>query len=73
MVAEMGIKRRKPDEVGQEPRQKLKRAISTVVAAIRMRKMAREWKKTRELGENLKRAKDEVLKRRSSSKKIREW
>lgn len=34
-----------------------------------MQMMSREWKKTRKLGEGLKRAKGEVLKRRESSKK----
>lgn len=73
MVAEMGIKPHESNKDLQNPRQKLKRTISTVIAAIRIQRMAREWKKTRELGENLKRAKDEVLKRRRSSKKGLQW
>ena len=32
-----------------------------------MQRMAREWKKTKKLGEGLKRAKNDVLKRRDSS------
>ena len=68
MIAEMGVKPRDRTQI-RSPRQKLKTAISTVRAAIRMQRMGREWKKTKKLGEGLKRAKNEVLKRSDSSYK----
>ncbi|OJJ51403.1 hypothetical protein ASPZODRAFT_379486 [Penicilliopsis zonata CBS 506.65] len=63
MIAEMGVKARSPDH-SRTPRHKFKTAISMVVATVRMQKMGREWKKTKKLSEGLKRAKNEVLKRR---------
>lgn len=68
MIAEMGVKPRDRTQI-RTPRQKLRSAISTVKAAVRMQKMGREWRKTKKLGEGLKRAKNEVLKRRDSSYK----
>lgn len=66
MISEMGVKPRDRTQT-RSPRQKLKSAVSTVKAAVRMQRMGREWKKTKKLGEGLKRAKNEVLKRRDSS------
>jgi len=68
MIAEMGVKppsrkhRRKPME-------KLRSAIFVVKGIVRMQRMSREWGKARKLGEGLKKAKSEVLKRRESMKK----
>jgi len=68
MIAEMGVKPRDRTQI-RSPRQKLKTAVSTVRAAMRMQRMGRDWKMTKKLGEGLKRAKNEVLKRRDSSYK----
>lgn len=68
MIAEMGVPRPQYSRA-RSPRQKLRSAISLVRATVRMQHMSREWKKTRKLGEGLKRAKSEVLKRRESSNK----
>lgn len=66
MISEMGVKPRDRTQM-RSPRQKLMSAISTVKAAVRMQRMSREWKKTKKLGEGLKRAKGEVQRRRGSS------
>ncbi|KAH8424006.1 putative spindle-pole body protein (Pcp1) [Aspergillus melleus] len=68
MISEMGVKPRDRSML-REPRQKLKTAISMVKAVVRMQRMSQEWKKTRKLGEGLKRAKGELLKRKDSSAK----
>lgn len=69
MISEMGVKPRDRQNV-REPRQKLKAAISLVRATVRMKKMSQDWKKSRKLGEGLKRAKSEVMKRRDGSSRI---
>ncbi|KAG2413709.1 hypothetical protein HFD88_002898 [Aspergillus terreus] len=69
MISEMGVKPRDRHNI-REPRQKLKTAVSMVRAIVRMQRMGQEWKKTRKLGEGLKRAKSEVLKRRDGSSKV---
>ncbi|KAI9929224.1 hypothetical protein ASPWEDRAFT_149861 [Aspergillus wentii DTO 134E9] len=72
MISEMGVKSRDRSQV-RTPRQKLRSAVSMVMATVRMQRMGREWKKTKKLGENLKRVKNEVQRRReSSSKKVME-
>ncbi|KAG0159516.1 hypothetical protein PDIDSM_7038 [Penicillium digitatum] len=68
MISEMGVQARDRAPV-RTPRQKLKSAISLVRAAVRMKKMSSDWKRTKKLGEGLKRAKTEMLKRRDSSNK----
>lgn len=68
MISEMGVKPRDRSML-RDPRQKFKTAISMVKAVVRMQRMSQEWKKTRKLGEGLKRAKGEMLKRRDSSGK----
>ncbi|RJE23453.1 spindle-pole body protein [Aspergillus sclerotialis] len=68
MVAEMGVKPRDFSQT-RTPRQKFRTAISLVRATVRMQRMSREWKKTKKLGEGLKRAKSEVLKRKESMSK----
>ncbi|THC98584.1 hypothetical protein EYZ11_001936 [Aspergillus tanneri] len=68
MISEMGVKSR-GRSMTRDPRQKLKTAISMVKAVVRMQRMSRDWKKTRKLGEGLKRAKGEVLKRRDGTSK----
>ncbi|KAJ5795662.1 uncharacterized protein N7518_004202 [Penicillium psychrosexuale] len=68
MISEMGVQARDRAPV-RTPRHKLKSAISLVRAAVRMQKMSSDWKRTRKLGEGLKRAKTEMLKRRDSSNK----
>lgn len=70
MISEMGVQARdrKPSRT---PRHKLRSAVSLVVAAVRMQRMGQEWSKAKKLGEGLKRAKSEMLKRRESSSKSR--
>ncbi|CAG8878106.1 unnamed protein product [Penicillium nalgiovense] len=68
MISEMGVQARDRAPV-RTPRHKLKSAISLVRAAVRMQKMSSDWKRTKKLGEGLKRAKTEMLKRRDSSNK----
>lgn len=68
MIAEMGVQSRGPNPA-RTPRQKFKTAVSLVMATVRMQRMGREWKKAKKLGEGLKRAKNEVLRRRESSSK----
>lgn len=63
MIAEMGVKPRDRSKI-RSPRRKLKTTISMVVAAVRMQRLGQQWTKTKKLGEGLKRAKDELLKRR---------
>ncbi|CAG7984494.1 unnamed protein product [Penicillium salamii] len=66
MISEMGVQARDRAPV-RTPRHKLKSAISLVRAAVRMKKMSSDWKRTKKLGEGLKRAKTEMIKRRDSS------
>lgn len=63
MISDMGVIARDRSNV-RSPKAKLKTAVSMVKAVVRMQKMSREWKKTTKLGEGLKRAKNEVMKRR---------
>ncbi|CAG7925917.1 unnamed protein product [Penicillium olsonii] len=66
MISEMGVQARDRASV-RTPRQKLRTAISLVRAAVRMKKMSSDWKRTKKLGEGLKRAKSEMIKRRDGS------
>ena len=68
MINEMGVRARHR-VTGHSPRRKLRSAISLVIATIRMQKMGQEWTRTKKLGDGLKRAKLEMLKRRESSSK----
>lgn len=68
MISDMGVQSRDRDPV-RTPRRKLRSAISLVVATVRMQKMGQEWSRAKKLGEGLKRAKSEMLKRRESSTK----
>ncbi|KAF5858414.1 hypothetical protein ETB97_004409 [Aspergillus alliaceus] len=66
MISEMGVK---PRDRGllRSPRQKLKTAVFMVKATVRMQRMSQEWKRTKKIGDGLKRAKNEMLKRREAS------
>jgi hypothetical protein len=68
MISDMGVQPRDRDRV-RTPRRKLRSAISLVVATVRMQKMGQDWSRAKKLGEGLKRAKSEMLKRRESSAK----
>ncbi|KAJ5661313.1 uncharacterized protein N7484_000685 [Penicillium longicatenatum] len=68
MISEMGVHARDRASV-HSPRGKFRSAISLVIATVRMKKMGQEWRRTKKLGEGLKRAKSEMLKRRESSSK----
>lgn len=66
MISEMGVQARDRNTT-RSPRSKFRSAISLVIASVRMQKMGQEWRRTKKLGEGLKRAKSEMLKRRESS------
>ncbi|KAJ5693023.1 hypothetical protein N7462_002446 [Penicillium macrosclerotiorum] len=68
MITEMGVQPRGRNPT-RTPRHKLRSAISMVVAAVRMQRMGQEWRVAKKLGEGLKRAKSEMLRRRESSSK----
>jgi hypothetical protein len=68
MISEMGVQARDRNPT-RTPRHKLKTAISLVMATVRMQRMGQEWRQTKKIGEGLKRAKSELLKRRESSNK----
>ncbi|KAJ6020652.1 hypothetical protein N7540_006156 [Penicillium herquei] len=68
MINEMGVRARDRNPT-RTPLGKFRTAISLVIAATRMKKMGQEWRKTKKLGEGLKRAKSEMLKRRENSSK----
>lgn len=68
MISEMGVQAHDRTPT-RSPRHKLKCAISLVRAAVRMKKLGSDWQRTKKLGEGLKRAKTEMLKRRDSSNK----
>ncbi|KAI2886315.1 hypothetical protein CBS11852_8006 [Aspergillus niger] len=66
MISDMGVKSRDRNKT-RTPQSKLKTAVSMVRAVVRMQRMCQDWKKTKKLGEGLRRAKNEVLKRRDAS------
>ena len=68
MISEMGVKPQDRSQ-GRSPQEKLRTGLSMVKAIVRMQRMGQEWKKTRKIGEGLKRAKNDLLKRRASSHK----
>lgn len=68
MISDMGVHARDRSSA-RTPRSKFRSAISLVMASVRMQKMGKEWRRTKKLGEGLKRAKSEMLKRRESSSK----
>jgi hypothetical protein len=65
MIAEMGVKAPEPKSL-HDVRRKLRTAGLAVIATVRMRHMSQEWSKARKLGDGLRRAKDELLRRRES-------
>lgn len=68
MIAETGVETTVP-ETKLEPRRKFRAVAFAAVAAARMQRMAAEWNKTRKVGEGLRRAKGEVLKKRDSARR----
>lgn len=68
MISEMGVQARDRNPI-RTPRRKFRSAVSLVIATVRMQRMGQEWSKAKKLGEGLKRAKSEMLKRRESSTK----
>nr|KMM64560.1 hypothetical protein CPAG_00912 [Coccidioides posadasii RMSCC 3488] len=63
MIAEMGVES-SVAATKLSSRKKFKSAVLVVMAATRMQKLATEWRKARKIGEGLRRAKAELLKRR---------
>ncbi|KAF7718648.1 Uncharacterized protein PECH_008831 [Penicillium ucsense] len=68
MISEMGVQARDRN-TARTPRRKLKTAVSLVLATVRMKRMSQAWGQTKKIGEGLKRAKSELLKRRETSSK----
>lgn len=70
MIAEMGVEAslHKPK---LDPRRRFRSVAFVAVAAARMQKMAAQWKKAKKIGDGLRKAKDEVLKRRESRRSTR--
>ncbi|KAL2372571.1 spindle-pole body protein, variant [Blastomyces gilchristii SLH14081] len=68
MIAEMGVKPPSPRKKFN-PRLKLKAVACTILAVCRMQMMSAEWSKSKKLGEGLRRAKGEVLKKRESMRR----
>ncbi|KAL2003290.1 hypothetical protein VTN02DRAFT_4411 [Thermoascus thermophilus] len=67
MIAEMGVT--PPSRtLRRAPMEKLRSAIFVVKATVRMQRLSREWSKTRKIGEGLRKAKSEVLKRREGQR-----
>ncbi|KAL1959797.1 hypothetical protein VTO42DRAFT_942 [Malbranchea cinnamomea] len=69
MIAEMGVEA-SVHEPRLGPRRKLRAVAFVAIATARMRKMAAEWGKAKMLGDSLHKAKNEVLRRRESSKRL---
>jgi Pericentrin-AKAP-450 domain of centrosomal targeting protein len=68
MINEMGVQARDRNPA-RSALGKFRSAISLVIATVRMQRMGQEWRRTKKIGEGLKRAKTEMLKRRESSSK----
>ncbi|KAJ9196572.1 hypothetical protein DTO027B5_1583 [Paecilomyces variotii] len=68
MIAEMGIRAPDRKKMG-DPRRKLRTVISAVMATVRMKNMSQEWSKARKIGDGLRRAKSELIKRRESQRR----
>lgn len=66
MINEMGVQARDRNPA-RSARGKFRSAISLVIATVRMKRMGQEWRRAKKLGEGLKKAKSEMLKRRESS------
>jgi hypothetical protein len=71
MIAEMGVKTPSASTFKKEnplnARCKLRSVAFMVLASVRMQKMSQNWSRARKIGEGLRRAKGEVLRRRESA------
>lgn len=65
MITQMGVQPPEPKKL-HDTRRKLRTAGLAVIATVRMQRMSQEWSKARKLGEGLRRAKSELLRRRES-------
>jgi Pericentrin-AKAP-450 domain of centrosomal targeting protein len=68
MITKMGVKH--PD-LGNfhDARRKFRTVVLAVIATVRMQRVKEQWDKARKLGEGLRRAKGEVLKRRETQRR----
>lgn len=66
MIASMGVKPPAAKKKAPDSRRKLRVAALTALASVRMRKLSQEWSKMRKVGDSLKKAKVETLKKRDS-------
>lgn len=71
MIANMGVKPPATKKKAPDLRRKLRAAAITVIASVRMRKLSQEWNKVRKVGDSLKKAKVETLRKRDSTRKKR--
>jgi hypothetical protein len=69
MIAEMGVETPIP-ETKLGPRRRFRATAFAIVAATRMQNLAADWNKTKKIGEGLRRARTEVLKRRESARRL---
>ncbi|KAL9111115.1 MAG: hypothetical protein Q9227_004378 [Pyrenula ochraceoflavens] len=67
MIRQMGVKaRRSSYETKLSPVSKLRAGVQTVIAIARMQKMAQQWVPIRKLGEGLRKAREDVERRRGN-------
>ena len=68
MITKMGVKH---PGLGNfhDARRKFRTVILAVIATVRMQRVKEQWDKARKLGEGLRRAKGEVLKRRETQRR----
>lgn len=71
MIANMGVKPPAAKRKTPDLRQKLRVAAFAVIASVRMRKLSQEWGKVRKVGDSLKKAKVETLRKRDSTRRKR--
>jgi hypothetical protein len=71
MIANMGVKPREAKKKTPNLRRKLRTVALTVMASVRMRKLSQEWSKVRKVGDSLKKAKVETLRKRDSLRRKR--
>lgn len=69
MIAEMGVETA-IRETKLSPRRRFRAAAFVAVGAARMQRLAADWNKKKEIGEGLRRARTEVLRRRESARRL---
>lgn len=67
LISEMGVYPPEERKPLHDARRKLRTSVLAVLATVRMQNQSQEWRKLRQIGEGLRRAKGEVLQRRRDS------